>query len=188
MKKLNTLFLLMFLGTFLLNGCGGGEKQADSEEETSEIERDAEERASPLMTAEGSIGNKTISLQYGAPSINERTIWGDLVPYEEVWRTGANEATYLNFSEDVMVEGEELAAGKYSLFTIPREEGDWTIIFNSEWNLEHGHYQYKEENDVLRVDVTPVWEENSQEQLSIDVESPGIVIRWEKVKLPITIE
>ena len=77
---------------------------------------------------------------------------------------------------------------KLFAFTIPKETGTWTVIFNSDWNLEHGHFQYNEKNDVLRVEVQPQWEETSQESLAIEVQSPGLVIRWEKLKLPITIQ
>jgi len=153
-------------------------------DETSE----AENRPSPLEVKEGEISGKLFKVHYGSPSVKGRTIWGDLVPYNIVWRTGANEATYVELSEDMMVEGKNLPAGKYSLFTIPKEGADWTVIFNSEWDLEHGHFQYNEKNDVLRVDVTPTWEESSQDRLSIDLENPGIVLRWEKLKLPITIK
>ena len=111
-----------------------------------------------------------------------------MVPYNVVWRTGANEATYVELSQDMTVEGKSLPAGKYSLFTIPKESGKWTVIFNSEWDLEHGHFQYDEKNDVLRVEVTPVWGESLQERLSIDIENPGLVIRWEKLQLPIIIQ
>ncbi|MFN3803124.1 DUF2911 domain-containing protein, partial [Belliella pelovolcani] len=99
----------------------------------------------------------------------------------------ANEATWVEFATDITVEGSVLPAGKYSLFTIPRASGKWTVIFNSEWDLEHGHFQYKEENDVLRVESTPTFVEESQEQLSISIESPGIVVKWEKLVLPIVI-
>jgi hypothetical protein len=111
-----------------------------------------------------------------------------LVPYNVVWRTGANEATFIEVSQDVTVEGQSLKPGKYSIFTIPKESGKWTVIFNSDWDLEHGHFQYNEKNDVLRVEVAPVWENESTERLSIDIESPGMVIRWEKLKLPISVE
>jgi len=190
MKKTNTLFLMLCaFATILLASCGGGEKQdAAGEDEMEAMDMQEEERASPLKTAEGQIGDKKVSLQYGAPSVNGRVIWGDLEAYGEVWRTGANEATFLDFSQDVMVEGKALPAGKYSLFTIPKKEGDWTVIFNSEWNLEHGHYQYKEENDALRVEVSPEWLDENQEQLEITIEDPGIVVRWEKLRLPIEIK
>lgn len=146
-----------------------------------------EERPSPIETKKGEIGGKSIKVHYGSPAVKGRELWGDLVPYNVVWRTGANEASYVELSEDMNVEGQPLPAGKYSLFTIPKETGTWTVIFNSEWDLEHGHFQYDDENDVLRVEVTPEWEARDQERLAIDIESPGIVIRWEKLKLPVTI-
>ncbi|TNF41211.1 MAG: DUF2911 domain-containing protein, partial [Cytophagales bacterium] len=64
----------------------------------------------------------------------------------------------------------------------------WTVILNSDWDLEHGHFQYDEKNDVLRVEVSPSWEESSSERLSIEIESPGLVLRWEKLKLPISVQ
>lgn len=155
--------------------------------ETNEAAEAAESRPSPLMVKEGQIAGKAFKVQYGSPAVKGRELWGDLVPYNVVWRTGANEASYVDLSEDMTVEGQKLAAGKYSLFTIPKETGPWAVIFNSEWDLEHGHFQYDEKNDVLRVEVNPIWEESSQESLSIEIENPGIVIRWEKLKLPIRI-
>lgn len=150
-------------------------------------ESEPENRPSPLEIKEGEISGKQVKLQYGSPSVKGRAIWGDLVPYNVVWRTGANEATFIDLSQDFLVEGQVLKAGKYSIFTIPKESGKWTVIFNSDWNLEHGHFQYDEKNDVLRVEVSPQWETSSQERLSISLESPGLVIRWEKLKLPISI-
>ncbi len=151
-------------------------------------EKETEQRPSPLLVAEGQVAGKSIKVQYGSPAVKSRTIWGDLVPYNVVWRTGANEATYIDLSEAVTVEGKALAAGKYSIFTIPKESGSWTVIFNSDWNLEHGHFQYNEKNDVLRVEIQPQWEPTSQESLSFAVASPGLIIRWEKLKLPIAIQ
>lgn len=163
------------------------EKQEEVVEATEEAS-EGEQRPSPLEIKEGTIGSKTIKVQYGSPSVKGRNLWGDLVPYNVVWRTGANEATFIDVAEAVTVEGKTLAPGKYSLFTIPKESGTWTVILNSDWDLEHGHFQYDEKNDVLRVEVTPVWETTSTERLSIDIESPGLVIRWEKLKLPIAIQ
>ncbi|AFL84538.1 Protein of unknown function (DUF2911) [Belliella baltica DSM 15883] len=192
MKKSNAWMIAILLaGSITFYGCGGESKT--EEETTTEMEgmeevAPVEERASPLRTTEGTVGdNVNLSVQYGAPSVKGRVLWGDLVPYNEVWRTGANEATFVEFGSDIIVEGSVLPAGKYSLFTIPKESGKWTVIFNSEWDLEHGHFQYKEEFDVLRVESTPTWVEESQEQLSISVEAPGIVVKWEKLVLPIVI-
>lgn len=158
--------------------------------ETNEVEKESssETRPSPLQVKEGQISGKSVKVQYGSPAVKGRTIWGDLVPYNVVWRTGANEATFIEVGQDISVEGQTLKAGKYSLFTIPKETGKWVLIFNSDWNLEHGHFQYDEKNDVLRVEVVPFWEAESSERLSIDIESPGMVIRWEKLKLPISMQ
>ncbi len=191
MKKLYSVGLLAL---FILGIASCSPKSTESGQDEDMVENgeateeQEESRPSPLEIKDGEIAGKAFKIQYGSPAVKERMIWGDLVPYNVVWRTGANEATYVDLAEDMTVEGKSLAAGKYSLFTIPKENGSWTVIFNSEWNLEHGHFQYDEKNDVLRVEVMPVWEENSQERLSIDIESPGIVIRWEKLKLPITIQ
>lgn len=188
MRMSNTIrFVLFFVGLFVAYACGGKNSETGDAESMAEIETDGQ-KPSPLRTAEGRIGTAEIKVQYGSPAVRNRVIWGDLLPYGEVWRTGANEATFVEFSEDVTVEGEELKAGKYSLFTIPKESGRWTVVFNSEWDLQHGHYQYKEENDVLRVEATPEWGETSQENLSINVEDNGLLVKWEKLTLPITIQ
>jgi hypothetical protein len=191
MKKLTTgLWAVLVAGSLLFFNCGGTNTAEHTDEEHAEMEETAatETRPSPLRTLDGTINGKKVAVQYGAPSVKGRTIWGDLVPYNEVWRTGANESTFVDFEQDMEVEGQTLAAGKYSLFTIPKAGGNWTVIFKSEWDLEHGHFQYKQENDVLRVESAPVMEGESQEQLTIAIESPGIVVRWEKMKLPIAIQ
>ncbi|WP_296698228.1 DUF2911 domain-containing protein [Algoriphagus sp.] len=189
--KTQYLIWVSAFASFLFSSCDPKSSESieksevsDSVEETSE----AENRPSPLEVKDAMISGKAFKVHYGSPSVKGRTIWGDLVPYNIVWRTGANEATYVELSEEMLVEGEKLAAGKYSLFTIPKENTDWTVIFNSEWDLEHGHFQYDEKNDVLRVEVSPQWESSSQDRLSIDLENPGMVIRWEKLKLPISIK
>ena len=188
MKKILS-FLALGPIAFLLIYCQPKtEETSASGEQSQEEQQSTEQRPSPLVTKEGQVSGKTIKIQYGSPSVKGRVIWGELVPYNEVWRTGANEATYVDLVQAVTVEGKELPAGKYSVFTIPKESGTWTIIFNSDWNLEHGHFQYNEKNDVLRVEVAPVWESSVAERLSIDFESPGLVIRWEKLKLPIAIQ
>ncbi|WP_263788581.1 DUF2911 domain-containing protein [Salinibacter grassmerensis] len=111
-----------------------------------------EPRTSPNAAVSQTIGTTEVRITYGRPQVNGRTIFGDLVPYDEVWRTGANEATTVSVSSDVTVEGEPLSAGTYSLYTVPGPDS-WTIIFNdvaNQWGT-----QYNQGEDALRVDVSP---------------------------------
>ncbi len=143
------------------------------------------EQASPRKEMTGTIGNTQVVINYGSPSVKGRVIWGGLEPYGKVWRAGANEATTMQFSTDVKVEGQPLAAGTYTFFTIP-EEGDWAIIFNSvleQW----GAYSHDPEKDVLRATISPNMEEGKQEMLDYYIEGNQVVLRWEKVALPIQI-
>jgi hypothetical protein len=145
----------------------------------------AQKGKSPAMSATGKAGTAEITLKYGAPSVREREIWGKLVPYDQVWRTGANEATTLKVSQDVMIEGQKLAAGEYALFTIPNAN-EWTIILNSEAK-QWGAYKYEQDKDVLRFKVKP--EANTMtELLTLSTKAEGakasvITIAWEKVKV-----
>src|SRR5437870_4276896 len=85
--------------------------------------------ASPAATATGKTKDgATITIQYSSPGVKGRKIWGDLVPYDQVWRAGANSATIFTTDKDLKVEGKKLAAGKYSLYAIPGEK-EWTFIF-----------------------------------------------------------
>lgn len=188
MKKHYSLWIAALVFTLIYSCQPKTSETTESATEESVEEASSEQRPSPLEVKEGQIGGKKVKIQYGSPSVKGRTIWGDLVPYNVVWRTGANEATYIDFSSDMVVGGQTIKAGKYSIFSIPKESGDWTVIFNSDWDLEHGHFQYNEKNDVLRIEVSPVWESSSAEKLSIDIESPGFVIRWEKLKLPVSVQ
>jgi hypothetical protein len=99
-----------------------------------------------------------VKVTYGQPHKRGRTIFGDLVPYGEVWRTGANEATEITVTEDIMIKDNRLPAGTYSLFTIPGED-EWTIILNKELG-QWGAYNYNEKADVLRFTVPATTLEN----------------------------
>ncbi|MHC2991587.1 hypothetical protein OB13_08320 [Pontibacter sp. HJ8] len=146
--------------------------------------QDAKPKASPPATASGKIGNATITINYSSPSVKGRTIWGDLVPYGEVWRSGANEATTFTTDRDVMVEGKKLPAGTYSFYTIPGE-AEWTVIFNKtakQWGT-----QYDEKQDALRVTAKPRKATAMAEQLAYDVTDKGMVLRWENVELPVAV-
>src|SRR5688572_31135717 len=105
--------------------------------------------ASPASTVKQKVGFTDVEIAYARPSVKGRKIFGGLLPYGEVWRTGANTATKVTFSTAVKINGTELPAGSYALFSIPGER-EWTVIFNKvtgEW----GAYSYKQENDALRV-------------------------------------
>ena len=140
------------------------------------------QRPSPPKTATRMLDSLSINIVYNAPSVKGRTIWGALVPYGKVWRTGANEATTFEVNKPVLIEGQKLAAGKYSLFTIPGEK-EWVVVFNKEAE-QWGAYSYKKDTDALRVTVKPGKTKLLVEQLAIDVSDKGEVsIAWENVQI-----
>ncbi|MCF6348207.1 MAG: DUF2911 domain-containing protein [Flavobacteriaceae bacterium] len=141
---------------------------------------------SPKQQAEGNIAGIAVAVDYGAPSVKGRTVWGKLEKYGKVWRAGANENTTISFDKDVMVNGKDLPAGKYGFFIIPNESGDWTIIFNKK-NDAWGAYSYKQEEDALRIDIAPKFVDDSQEQLLYSVGENAIDFAWEKARLTIPI-
>lgn len=128
------------------------------------------------------IGLADVSITYSRPSAKGRPVFGDLVPYGEVWRTGANKATSLSTTGTLMLNGQKLAEGKYSVFTIPGE-GAWQVIFNKNTEL-WGAYDRKPEEDVLTVKV-PAQPVAFTETFTIEFANLGqdkadIVFRWEK--------
>lgn len=141
--------------------------------------------ASPLKQLSGTIDGVEVTVTYGSPAAKGRTLWGELVPYEEVWRTGANEATTIEFSGDVMIEEQPLAAGKYSLFTIPGES-DWTVIFNTvsdQW----GAYQYEEAKDALRAKVIATAVPSASETFDFAMEGNQVTFMWGDLAVPFTV-
>jgi hypothetical protein len=135
----------------------------------------AQEKASPAKTAEGTVNGAKITINYSSPAVKGRTIWGDLVPFNEVWRAGANEATTFETSKDIKVEGQDLPAGKYSFFIIPGET-ESIFIFNSQtgqWGTE-----YDESKDVLRVPVQSQESPSMVERLTYKVTPTGFEVSW----------
>jgi hypothetical protein len=110
-------------------------------------------RVSPNASVSQTVGVTTVEITYGRPHVRDREIFGALVPFGEVWRTGANEATTISFSTPVRVEGQSLPAGTYGLFTIPGPD-TWTLIFNEQAE-QWGAYKYDDSTDALRVDTAP---------------------------------
>jgi len=137
---------------------------------------------SPRKEMRGKIGANTLNVNYGSPSVKGREVMGGLVPYGKIWRMGANEATTFQSSIDLKIEGKNLPAGKYSLFTIPSEKGKWTVIFNSvaeQW----GAYKYSKSKDVLRVEATARTTSKNQEALEFVIDGSSLVMKWEKTWL-----
>jgi len=149
--------------------------------------QEAKKPASPPMTATGKIKDANITIAYSSPSVKGRTIWGDLVPYDKVWRAGANDATTFETSKDITVQGKKLPAGKYSFFLIPKQSGSWTAIFNKE-SKQWGAYKYEESKDVLRVDVKTKALKATQETLVYKVNSNGFTMDWDKISVPVEIK
>ncbi len=147
-------------------------------------------RLSPKASVMQTVGFTDVTIDYSRPGVKGRTIWGKLVPYNKVWRAGANEATTISFSTDVTIEGKNLPAGTYGFFTIP-DKNTWTIIFNKvadQW----GAFQYNEAEDALRLTVKPE-SNNFQEWLAYSITKTGnksavISLEWEKLKVPFKIE
>ena len=169
-------------------------------------------KASVMQT----IGVTDVTITYSRPGVKGRTIWGDplpeqaatkgeatlddqnvrpkgapIVPWGHAWRTGANEATQFVVTDDVWINGQKLPAGSYSLHTIPTHD-EFTIIFNSVAN-QWGSFGYDSAKDTLRVKVKPEWGEHSKEWLEYWIDpitdnSAQVNIRWEKVRVPFTVE
>ncbi len=147
-------------------------------------------RASQRQHIEQTVGDTDIKITYHRPNVKEREIWGKLVPYGQVWRAGANEATVIEFTNDVSIDGNELEKGKYSFYAIPTA-GEWTLIFNKTWN--QWGTQYKESEDALRVNVKPMMAEKSKETLSYSIEdvtnnSANVILAWEKARVPFKVD
>ena len=143
---------------------------------------------SPRKQATGKIGQVSVTVDYGAPSVNGRTIWGELVPYNKVWRAGANENTTVSFSKEVTIKSTTVPAGKYGLFLIPSEEGTWDVIFSKK-NDAWGSNGYDEKNDLLRIKLRANTIANSTEQMTFSIDKDnGILFNWDKVLLLIPVQ
>lgn len=142
--------------------------------------------ASPRDSVKGKIGETTIYVNYGSPSVKGRVIWGDLVPYGKVWRAGANEATSFTCDKAITVEGKSLPAGTYGFFVIPAEK-EWTIIFNKiakQW----GAYEYTQQEDILRVTVKSKKSAAMNERLVYKINASGLSLLWENLEVPVSIK
>lgn len=208
MKSLNRFISYSFVSALLgavivLNAAASASAQVRSPQPS--------QKASVMQT----IGVTDISITYSRPGVKGRTIWGEapkdvyakgeetldnqnkrpegmaIVPYGHLWRTGANNATTFEVTDDVMINGKALAAGKYSLHTIPGAK-EWTVIFNKD-DGQWGSFRYDAAKDALRVTAKPVNVADSQEWMSFSIDPTAanaaqVTIAWEKVRVPFTVE
>lgn len=176
MKK---LFLVLFLmsGFLFIQGVDAQLKTPD---------------ASPHSIVTQDVGLTEITITYSRPGVKGREVFGGLVPYDKVWRTGANAATTVEFSDDVMIMGKELKAGKYSLYTIPRED-KWTVIFNEDWK-QWGAFNFKDGDNAVSVEVEPYTISPAMETFTIGIndirnDQAAIILKWDEtaVKVPFSV-
>ena len=154
-------------------------------------QEDKSKRPSPPATATGKVMGATITIDYSSPGVKGRKIWGGLVPYDKVWRAGANEATIFETDKEIKIEGKSLPAGKYSLYAIPGEKV-WVIIFNSQtgqWGVKDDESTTEvPANDVLRVTVKPEKSAAFIERMKFVVDKNGFALEWENLKVPVSIK
>ena len=136
--------------------------------------------------AVGKIGKATVTINYHSPGVRKRVIWGGLVPYDEVWVTGAHNATNIEIDKEFVAGGKTIAAGKYALFSIPGKS-QWTVIINKNWN-QHLTNDYDEKDDVVRIKVNPIKQAKQTERLQYFINNVTgnkgkITIAWEKLKV-----
>ena len=147
-------------------------------------------RVSPKASVSQYIGVCNVTVDYGRPGARERKIFGNLVPYDKVWRAGANEATTISFSHPVLLGGKEVSSGTYGLFMIPGRD-TWTVILNLEWN-QWGAYHYDNQKDAVRIKVSPQTIDHTEMftySFSEVNKSNGILkLEWETTRIGIPIE
>ncbi|MEK6375004.1 MAG: DUF2911 domain-containing protein [Acidobacteriota bacterium] len=147
-------------------------------------------RPSPNATLTQAVGLTDITIKYSRPGVKGRQIWGALVPWDTIWRTGANEATTINFSDDVTIDGQKLPKGTYAFFTIPGKD-EWTLGFNSQAE-QWGAFNHDKAKDVVTLKVKPEkgefreWMEFEIPDMTTD--TAKIVLRWENVAVPFTVD
>jgi hypothetical protein len=202
---MKTVWMILF--ALLWVGCSSGSEQTETEVESetstememsdmqsdsvSESDSDGEEEEvlSPKREASGEIGGTQILIDYSAPSVRERVIWNDLVPYGEIWVTGAHMATSVEFEDDMLVNGEPVQAGKYAFFTVPGEDS-WTVIMNEHWD-QHQADDYDTELDVARFNVEPMASDHTEQLVysvvSEDDNSGFIEMAWEEIRIRVPV-
>jgi hypothetical protein len=145
---------------------------------------------SPAASVSQTIGMTEVTVSYHRPGVGGRAIWGQLVPYGDTWRAGANENTTITFSSDAKIEGKAIKAGTYGLHIIPSKK-EWTVAFSNQAGA-WGSFTYDQKEDALRVTVTPRATDTVEERLSYRFDNPTetsatLVLSWEKLSVPLAI-
>ncbi len=144
------------------------------------------DRELPLRKVEPiKIGDLEVTVEYGRPNVKGRAIWGDLVPYGKVWRTGADEASTITFSCDAKVGDMILEAGTYALFTVPGEES-WEIVLNRV-SKQWGAFKHDPKQDAVRVSATPHASDHV-ESMEFAIDGSQVVLHWEKLAVGFEVE
>jgi hypothetical protein len=146
---------------------------------------------SPLQTLKQNFALSEIGIEYSRPSAKGRTVFGDVVPFGKIWRTGANSSTKITFGEDVKVEGQNVAAGTYALYTIPNKD-NWELMFYKDLSLGGNTGEYKKENELIRFTVKPLALTEKVETFEINVtnissNSAKIELRWENTRIAFSV-
>ncbi|MBX2968446.1 MAG: DUF2911 domain-containing protein [Cyclobacteriaceae bacterium] len=180
--------------TSLLSACQSKKESTKNHEHhtvsSGTAEADTVKKSLPKET-HAMVGDAHITIKYTAPVTKGRVIWGGLVPYNEVWVTGAHRATSFEINKAFSINGQSVPAGKYAIFTIPGEE-TWTFILNKNWD-QHLADDYNAGEDVLRFEITPERLAENQERLLYAIENisdseANLKISWEKIRITIPLK
>lgn len=184
--------IIYWIALLFIYACQSNQSQEHSQDHSKHSQHQPKQelksdtaKGSPKRMAMTNIGNAHVHIEYNSPAVRKRIIWGGLVAFDQVWVTGAHNATSISFSEDVMIAGKKINKGKYAFFTIPSEK-EWTLILNKNWE-QHLTDEYSEKEDVLRWKSKPEPNEHT-ERLIYQVISQGndkgkVEMIWEKVKI-----
>jgi hypothetical protein len=194
-----TYIIAILLSSMLLTSCNQKQKaKTDNTQLSPATETKANEpvtiqpqaepdslKGSIKALATGRIGNTFITINYHSPAVRGRMVWGGLVPFDQVWVTGAHMATTIEFEGSVKIGDQELAGGKYGFFTIP-SQNEWIVIINKNWE-QHLADEYDQKDDLIRLNIKPEILSENQERLMYSVDNTGISVRWEKIRLVIPV-
>lgn len=184
-KLIYTLALGLLIASCQNKKSEHGEYEHHQPEKAPTEQSDNSKKSIP-QEAHGNVGNAHVSINYHSPAVRGRVIWGGLVPYDEVWVTGAHSATTIEFSKVIQIEETTIPKGKYAFFTIPGQER-WTLILNKNWE-QHLADDYDQAEDIIRFEVTAETEMPLTERLTYTIEDKGegsgaIRMSWEKLSI-----